>query len=115
MKAEEQHKDVANRHIDNTDEEHLEGYPLYPPDEDIYNRLIEDNEVNLDEISNTKELVSQPGTNKNLKIPEPLSPLDIPGAELDDPEELIGSEDEENNYYSLGGDNHENLEEDNGD
>lgn len=38
--------------------------------------------------------------------------LDIPGAELDDESELIGSEDEENNYYSLGGDNHENLEED---
>jgi len=30
--------------------------------------------------------------------------LDIPGAELDDENEEIGSEDEENNYYSLGGD-----------
>lgn len=39
--------------------------------------------------------------------------LDIPGAELDDENEAIGEEDEENNYYSLGGDNHENLEEDN--
>jgi hypothetical protein len=38
--------------------------------------------------------------------------LDIPGAELDDENEAIGEEDEENNYYSLGGDNHENLEED---
>jgi hypothetical protein len=28
--------------------------------------------------------------------------LDIPGAELDDDSEDIGSEDEENNYYSLG-------------
>lgn len=37
--------------------------------------------------------------------------LDIPGAELDDREENIGEEDEENNYYSLGGDRHENLEE----
>jgi hypothetical protein len=32
----------------------------------------------------------------------------IPGAELDDLGEKNGSEDEENNYYSLGGDNHEN-------
>ena len=40
------------------------------------------------------------------------SDLDIPGAELDDKNEAIGEEDEENNYYSLGGDNHENLEED---
>jgi hypothetical protein len=32
------------------------------------------------------------------------SELDIPGADLDDDNESIGSEDEENNYYSLGGD-----------
>lgn len=38
--------------------------------------------------------------------------LDTPGAEIDDPNESIGEEDEENNYYSLGGDRHENLEED---
>ncbi len=38
--------------------------------------------------------------------------LDIPGAELDDVNEEIGEEDEENNYYSLGGDRHEDLEED---
>jgi hypothetical protein len=30
--------------------------------------------------------------------------LDVPGAELDDANEAIGSEDEENNNYSLGGD-----------
>ena len=39
--------------------------------------------------------------------------LDIPGAELDDPDEAVAEEDEENNYYSLGGDNHNDLEEDN--
>ena len=39
--------------------------------------------------------------------------LDVPGSENDDDNELIGEEDEENNYYSLGGDAHENLEEDN--
>lgn len=33
--------------------------------------------------------------------------LDVPGAELDDKQERIGSEDEENNYYSLGGDKHD--------
>ena len=37
--------------------------------------------------------------------------LDIPGSELDDENEAIGSEDEENNSYSLGGDAHEdNME-----
>ncbi len=38
--------------------------------------------------------------------------LDVPGSELDDAEENVGSEDEENNSYSLGGDNHNDLEED---
>lgn len=40
------------------------------------------------------------------------SDLDIPGAESDDSNENIGEEDEENNYYSLGGDRMENLEND---
>lgn len=40
------------------------------------------------------------------------SDLDVPGSEDDDADEDIGEEDEENNYYSLGGDAHENLEED---
>ena len=40
--------------------------------------------------------------------------LDIPGAELDDVNENVGEEDEENNYYSLGGENHEDLEENKG-
>lgn len=37
--------------------------------------------------------------------------LDIPGAELDDEEEAVGTEDEENNYYSLGGDREDDLSE----
>jgi len=37
--------------------------------------------------------------------------LDIPGSEMDD-EEALGQDDEENSYYSLGGDRHESLEED---
>lgn len=38
--------------------------------------------------------------------------LDVPGSELDDENESIGSEDEENNSYSIGGDDHDDLEED---
>ena len=37
--------------------------------------------------------------------------LDIPGSGADDMNESIGEEDEENNYYSLGGDIHESQEE----
>ena len=40
------------------------------------------------------------------------SNLDVPGSELDDEQENVGNEDEENNYYSIGGDDHNNLDED---
>jgi hypothetical protein len=40
------------------------------------------------------------------------SDLDIPGADDDDSKEAVGSEDEENNSYSLGGEDHKDLEED---
>jgi hypothetical protein len=36
--------------------------------------------------------------------------LDVPGSEDDDANESIGEEDEENNYYSLGGDEMDNIE-----
>ena len=57
------------------------------------------------------------GTNAEIGTPqnvseEDLDDLDVPGAELDDKNEMIGEEDEENNYYSLGGERHEDLEED---
>jgi hypothetical protein len=40
--------------------------------------------------------------------------LDVPGSSDDDADENIGEEDEENNYYSLGGDLHEGQEENKG-
>ena len=54
-----------------------------------------------------------PGKRKSVNMDKNLGEdLDIPGTELDDADEEIGEEDEENNYYSLGGENHEDLEED---
>jgi len=41
--------------------------------------------------------------------------LMFPDQNWDDEQELIGNEDEENNYYSLGGDDHNDLDEDNDD
>lgn len=41
--------------------------------------------------------------------------LDVPGSEDDDEAENIGSEDEENNLYSLGGDRHEDAQDENPD
>jgi hypothetical protein len=50
--------------------------------------------------------------NEDFKEVKTGADLDVPGSELDQ-QENVGSEDEENNYYSIGGDNHNNLDEDN--
>ena len=70
----------------------LPGNPVYPAEDDIYNKL-------------DRESLKE-------KTDSPLDKgLDVPGAELDDANEIIGEEDEENNYYSLGGDDHNDLDE----
>ena len=96
----------------------LPGYPLYPDDEDIYSKCKEEENIDPEDISQTKEANdnNDEGNNeKDFVKDESGGDLDVPGSELDDPQENIGNEDEENNYYSLGGDDHENLDEDKGD
>ena len=91
-------------------------YQIYPPSEDIYNNAKEETEIDPETISKTK-MSSANDSKRNMKdFREDKSgnDLDIPGSELDDEQENIGSEDEENNGYSIGGDNHNNLEENNG-
>ena len=93
----------------------LPGYPVYPASEDIY---ANSREVNLDpdDIFSAKTPNERAGTDNEKDFDEDESgdDLDVPGSELDDVQEEIGSEDEENNYYSLGGDDHNDLEEDRG-
>jgi len=92
------------------------GYPSYPPSEDIYAHSKEESEIDPEDISKMKTRNEKQGTMNEQDFEADMSgdDLDVPGAELDDQKESIGSEDEENNYYSLGGDNHNNLEEDHG-
>ena len=91
-------------------------YSNYPASEDIYNIEKEETEIDPEDISKTKTSNSSDGkyNEKNFNQDKSGSDLDIPGSELDDNQEDIGSEDEENNGYSIGGDNHNDLEEDNG-
>ncbi len=70
----------------------------YNSSEDIYNQ---DDKLSLDIDGNIE--------NSNIDDDMEMN-LDVPGSELDNSEEKIGSEDEENNYWSLGGENHEDLE-----
>lgn len=80
-----------------------------------------DADITKEDLKNlgTEELNNDGGADDDLKDrthPVDMSgeDLDIPGAELDDQDESIGEEDEENNSYSIGGDRHEDLEENTG-
>jgi len=81
--------------VKDEDESQFPGYPHYTKDDDIFSK------------------------EKKIPLAEENTPdkddEDVPGSELDDADEAIGEEDEENNYYSLGGDDHNDLEEDQGD
>jgi hypothetical protein len=91
---------------------------LYPPEEDIYNKFRKESEIDPEDISKRKAPVEINNLRKlNEKdFEEDMSggDLDIPGSELDDDFESAGNEDEENNHYSIGGDNHSNLDENTG-
>ncbi|WP_202182966.1 hypothetical protein [Chitinophaga solisilvae] len=110
------------------EEKEFPGYPEYPAGDDIMSKGNRNNEVDID----MDEVTGSFRHNSELPPAKKKSPrksdeqeetwrqdktgddLDVPGAELDDEEEAIGEEDEENNLYSIGGDRHEDLEEDNG-
>ena len=134
MKKKETSKPVNK--ADNGQTDNPEGYPLYPPSEDIYNRYREVKEIDPEDILKDKDnglvldstvIPSDPSADPDAKLDHELSDeikelegdffgtdLDVPGSELDDEQEETGNEDEENNYYSIGGDNHTDLEEDKG-
>ena len=86
-----------------TEEDKKFPLPIYKKEDDIYSREKEEPLVDEEEAGKIKSV----GSEKNQG-----DDLDVPGAELDDADEGIGEEDEENNYYSLGGDDHDDLEED---
>jgi hypothetical protein len=93
-----------------TKEEALPGYPPYPASEDIYSKSKQEKQLNPENLSKKKTANQEEHTLNQKSFREDMSgaDLDVPGSELDDQQENIGSEDEENNYYSLGGDNHDN-------
>ncbi len=85
----------------------------YPPNEDIYHMSKKESEIDPEDISRIKTSNANDGKNNEKSFDEDKSgaDLDIPGSELDEQQESIGSEDEENHGYSIGGDNHNDLEE----
>jgi hypothetical protein len=93
----------------------LPGYPSYPADEDIYNNFKEETDVNPEDITKKKidneTEASESAKKRGHNTEKTGGDLDVPGSELDDTLEDIGNEDEENNYYSIGGDAHLDLDE----
>lgn len=105
---------LTDKIMDENEQLDFPGYPLYPPEDDIYSQDEKISDIDPEDLSKKKRRNEVPETmnEKDFKDDMSGSDLDIPGAELDDDQEDIGNEDEENNYYSLGGDNHEDLESD---
>ena len=102
----------TSQQADKEEKTNTPGYPLYPAGEDIFSKSKEEWNINPEDISKTKELNENDkagkSNEKDFVEDQSGSDLDVPGSELDDENEKIGSEDEENNNYSLGGDDHDN-------
>ena len=118
MKNKKNQTNTPVQQADKKGEIDLPGYPLYPAGEDIFSKSKEEGNINPEDISRTKESSEndRPGKNNEQDFSDDVSggDLDVPGSELDDAQEKNGNEDEENNYYSLGGDGHTDLDEDKG-
>ena len=97
---------------EDTSEKVFPDYQDYPEGEDIYSR---DKETQIDpEKLAEMPLKSESGADDEILKKNPniiTDPIDTPGSELDDTLEAAGDEDEENNYYSLGSDNNEIVNE----
>ena len=116
MENKDEDKILTGRQTGSNRENDLPGYPSYPASEDIFKKYREAKDVNPEDTSKSKEVNSADDANEeiNLTIEHPGNDLDVPGSELDDEMEDVGSEDEENNYYSIGGDDHTDLDENKG-
>lgn len=82
----------------------LPNFPIQKPGEDIFNQWRKVRETGYDDTPEI-DLPLQKGSIKRQNVPDFSDgvggQLDVPGSELDDVAEKIGSEDEENNFYSL--------------
>lgn len=112
------HKHPSTAIAGSYDENSKDGYPVYPAGDDIYVKGKKIENMDPEDLSHAKRPTDAlpAGKNNEKNFDEDYSgdDLDVPGTELDDDLEQVGSEDEENNYYSLGGDDHDDLDENQG-
>ena len=97
----------ANEQLDGTQ---------YPASEDIYNKFDKEFDIDPEDISKKKDVIKINNKNNFNEVDfdddQTGEDLDVPGSDLDEEEGTSGNEDEENNYYSIGGDDHNDLDED---
>jgi len=97
----------------------LPGYPIYPASDDIYSKGQEESDLDPENPSKKKKALpkEKKGTPNEKDFDDDLigDDLDVPGSPDDEDVEDFELEDEENDYFSLGGDDHNDLEEDLGD
>ncbi len=112
--------DLIKEQIEKEEINNYPGYPMYPASDDIFSKFKRDTNLNVEEASEMQDSINKAKihTRNEQDFEENLAErysvgddLDVPGSELDNEQENIGSEDEENNYYSIGGDGHNDLEE----
>lgn len=118
-------KNFNNKSKQHTQDEEKEGnsdfsrYPIYPASEDIYNKSIEEEDIDPEDITSMKSPNDDNRFGKNnekdFSEDKSGSDLDVPDSDSDAAQGNSGNEDEENSYYSLGGDDHDDLDEDRGD
>lgn len=111
--------DMLDDQMIDTDEEALNQQGMEHPVPNNMEQEVDGTEKNESDVTaddlqalGPKDLSMDMGDDEELKnrvwpVDMAGGDLDIPGTELDDANEAVGSEDEENNAYSLGGDNHE--------
>ena len=118
MKEESDNLNRADSKGDHVDQDDRNGYPEYPASEDIYQQFNEEKEIDPENINATKA-INKSGEFKSMNEKDYYddvsgSDLDIPDSEMEEILENGDDGDEENDYYSLGGDDHNDLEEDQG-
>lgn len=105
MKKKLNNTEAIDKITDENEQLEFPDYPLYPPEDDVYR---DENVGDIDSEDPTKKKIRNevPETmnQKDFKDDISGSDLDIPGTELDDDQEDLGSEDEENNYLSTADD-----------
>jgi len=99
MKTNDNHKKP-----DRAEKNDFPGYPHYSSKDDIYSREKEEQDLDPEQPGQKKTAPEKVNliNEKNFKQDKTGGDLDVPGAELDDEQEELGSEDEENNIYSNG-------------